>query len=747
MRKFDTLEIQKNFEEKRLILGKKLEDFLLNKISKIGGFLKKTFSAKSCAFFGSLAIIALSVLIRSTRDIGYDSAACLEITQKFLNGGKYYLDFFENNLPLVFYFLSLAQIPAKFFAINPIIALEIFTNLVGILALYFTAKILKRSSVIKDQTTFNIIILAFACGFFLRVFTLSFNEFGTKSTFYLALAMPYISFWLLEKPKKSDQIIVGIIAALIFCLKPHYGILVIVFELARLFEKKSIKPIFRLQNYVTFALLVFYLIFLFLHFPDYISAIPSFSKIYFNGFFGIFFVIKEDLLPFVLLMTLCFSFVKKPGLLKTLFIASLASILVVIVEFVGGIDQRFAFYSLSLPFFILLFVEIVKNNPVCPIDIGDGDPRKEGRDSCRVSVSRRDKGQSNPVCPIDIRDGDPRKAGRDSCRVSLSRRDKGQNNYIDWRRDALALMVILLIPQFDKTIFTEIIFNLGAFWWIFAMVLSAKWRHILKNENLQTGGFFGRYFLQRNFISWLCFSALTIFTIVLFFNKKTGNLSWFLSTIILILLVRFYQNLYQKFFATKKFSQFSASVIFVVFSYFLSLHVFAIFDQSHATNYVNDEMIKTVKNNTKNDDEIEVIANTISGTYPMINYARKQNKTPSLQLFFLYEKINNKDKINSVENYLFLRVKEQMLNPKNQLLFIENKSSYVDNLCVIGFLEYYFYDPEFKKIFLQNYTFLNRIIQYKNLDKKVELYADEKSLNISQSSRIIEGEIEVYVRK
>ena len=681
MRKFDTLEIQKNIEEKRLILGKKLEDFLLDKIFKIGGFLKKVFATKSCAFFGSFVIIALSILIRSTRDIGHDSAAYLEITQKFLNGGKYYFDFFENNLPLVFYFLSLAQIPAKFFAINPIIALEIFTNLVGILALYFTAKILKRSPDIKDQTTFNIIILAFAWGFFLRAFTLPFNEFGTKSTFYLALAMPYISFWLLERPKKSDQIIAGIIAALIFCLKPHYGILVIVFELVKLFEKKSIKPIFRLQNYVTLALLVFYLVFLFLHFPDYIAAIPSFSKIYFNGPFYIFFAIKEDVLPFVFLMVLCFSFIKKTVLLKTFFIASLASILVVISELVGGIDQRFAFYSLSLPFFILLFVEIVKNN------------------------------------------------------------------YINWRRDFLALLLIFLIPQFDKTIFTAIIFNLGAFWWIFAIILSVKWRDILKNENLQTGGFFGRYFLQRNFISWLCFSALTIFTIVLLFNKKTADLSWFLSTIILILLVRFYQNLYQKFFATKKFSQFSACIIFIVFSYFLSLHVFAIFDQSHAANYVNDEMIKTVKNNTKNDDEIEVIANAILGTYPMINYAGKQNKLPSLQLSFLYEKINNKSKIDNVENYLFLRIKEQMLNPKNQLLFIENKVSMFDNLCAIGFLEYYFYDPEFKKIFLQNYTFLNRIIQYKNLDKKIELYADEKNLNISKSTRIIEREIEVYVRK
>ncbi len=36
--------------------------------------------------------------------------------------------------------------------------------------------------------------------------------------------------------------------------------------------------------------------------------------------------------------------------------------------------------------------------------------------------------KKNPVCPIDIRDGDPRKAGRDSCRDAVSRRDKGQKN-------------------------------------------------------------------------------------------------------------------------------------------------------------------------------------------------------------------------------------------------------------------------------------------------------------------------------
>jgi protein required for attachment to host cells len=48
--------------------------------------------------------------------------------------------------------------------------------------------------------------------------------------------------------------------------------------------------------------------------------------------------------------------------------------------------------------------QTIKNKPVCPIDIRDGDPRKAGRDSCRVSVSRRDKGQNKKGEPQLIKE-------------------------------------------------------------------------------------------------------------------------------------------------------------------------------------------------------------------------------------------------------------------------------------------------------------------------------------------------------
>ena len=165
------LELRTNIEEKRLILGKKIENFLLKKLASLGVFLNKIFAAKSCALFGFLAIFALSIFLRSTRNIGHDSGAYLEIAAKILAGGKYYQDFFTNTFPLAFCFTLIPVFLAKIFAISPIVAAEIFVNLVGILTIYFSAKILARSDVSKDRASFNLIILSFAAAFFLRFFT------------------------------------------------------------------------------------------------------------------------------------------------------------------------------------------------------------------------------------------------------------------------------------------------------------------------------------------------------------------------------------------------------------------------------------------------------------------------------------------------------------------------------------------------------------------------------------------------
>ncbi|MBP7710544.1 MAG: hypothetical protein KA100_05695 [Rickettsiales bacterium] len=660
------LELQKNIEEKRLILGKKFENFLLKKLGIFGVFVSKIFAAKSCALFGFLTIFALSIFLRSTRDIGPDSGAYLEIAAKILAGGKYYQDFFTNIFPLAFCFTLIPVFLAKIFAISPILLSEIFVNLVGILAIYFSAKILSRSDVSKDRTSFNLIILSFSAAFFLRFFTLQFNEFATKSTYFLAFAFPYISYQFLKNSelKKSDQIFIGTLAALLIGLDPHYAILVIVFEVEKIRQKKSA---FCPRNFTTILLLICYAAFVF-------KAFPSFDVI--QKFYpeeNLFLLLRQDIFAVFLLIFLGFAVLKKNHFLQPLLLASLASALLVISQMTAEFDQRFVFYSLSLPLIILLVIDLHKSH------------------------------------------------------------------YINWRRDFVVLTLILTAPQFDPQIFNKVILNLGAFWWLMVLFLSAQWR---KNFNEPYPSHCERsaaiqFLLPHDTFSWLYFLALTALTISLSINKNLNNLSWVLSATILILVINFYQNLHQKNCGKKEFSTLTASAIFLVISYLISLQIAAMLA---TPNQLNQQMAQVIKN--IGEGEVTIISNETSTTYPLINYAKKTNNLPSLQLNSLYQF----DQKNEANAYLFLRLKQQIERRENKLIIIK-KASNGKVSCQIGFLEYYFFDQNFKKVFLQNYVFLKPLISLEKLEKEVRFFDEEKTLELPQSTEFITQEFEIYVRK
>ncbi len=178
MQHFDLLEIQKNIEEKRLILGQKLEFILLKNLALIIDFLKKTLAKESGKFFGPLFIIAISILARSSRDIGPISASNLQE--------------------------------------NSIIFTEILFNLIGIFSLYCSIFILKRSDLVKDPIAFNLLIFSFAGGFFLQAFTTQFNEFYTRSSGFLAVFFPLFSFSFIKKSnlKNYDKILILLLTTL-----------------------------------------------------------------------------------------------------------------------------------------------------------------------------------------------------------------------------------------------------------------------------------------------------------------------------------------------------------------------------------------------------------------------------------------------------------------------------------------------------------------------------------------------------
>jgi hypothetical protein len=104
-------------------------------------------------------------------------------------------------------------------------------------------------------------------------------------------------------------------------------------------------------------------------------------------------------------------------------------------------------------------------------------------------------------------------------------------------------------------------------------------------------------------------------------------------------------------------------------------------------------------------------------------------------------------------SYFLDDAKNQMKNPHIKVIFIHNslevyKQKYQ---CIIGTLEYLFLDPEFKKLFLQNFRFENRVL----ITKKRKVFKDIKFISgnkpdifdkIEPSNEKISYDFEVYVR-
>lgn len=362
--KLDFLEIQKNIEEKRLIFGQKLEKFLLQKVENSFAFLERATATESFALFSVLLVVLLSVFLRSSRDLGHDSALYLEIAKKMLAGGKYYKNFYEPNLPFAFSLAVLAQILAKFFSLNAVISYEILLNFLGIFSLYFSYKILSKARLASDLRILNLLIFSFACGYFLRFFTLSFNEFGTKSSLLLALLFPYISFQIRDENslQKIGQIFIGILAAALFCLKPHYGIFVVCFEIFNLIKKRNFLAIFCLRNFVTVLFLLGYFLLLFCCFNEYILHLLEVYGAYYEKAKNQFLLLLVDQFFYpVFLVFLLFDLVKKEEILQKFLIVFFAAALLVASEIIYAPDQLFIFYSLALPLIFLLIFFAQKN--------------------------------------------------------------------------------------------------------------------------------------------------------------------------------------------------------------------------------------------------------------------------------------------------------------------------------------------------------------------------------------------------
>jgi hypothetical protein len=692
MQKFDNLKIQRDIEEKRLILGQKFENFLLKNLRSFLQKFNQFLNSKSFCFWSFSAVFLLSIFLRSRLDIGGDSAFYIDTAAKMYDGGKYYYDFFESNFPISFWLHLIPYSLAKFFNISPIITADIFVNLLGVLSITYSALILRKSSLRQDHQ--NLLVTSFAIGFFLRVPCLEINEFLTKTSFLLCVAYPYISFSFSRKMplNKKEMLWRGFLAVLIPCIKPHYIFLPLLIEAQNFWQKKSLKSLLELDK-ITMLLLGMLYIFLMLQItPEYFKyMVPMWSEFYvsygsINAVLSITISILGaaiGLFGGIFLIFMHRKISKDDRILSAVFIAAS---LILISEALGSPDQVACFFAMIFPVCVKFFYDFLQ------------------------------------VRDIDL-------AGK----------------------KLVYLFLIIFAVVAPSTI---IVLNsaLIVFWWIVIPIVSFDLFEKLKFSKIRIS----TWIVEKKasvaiFITILVLLVLLSAGTMLVNQRYYVAVAASAYLFCVFCYEKIYVKIYNKcsvFFIVTQF------VIISTLIALLTSSIFSAYKGSNSEkspNYLSEKIAQYAKFYlSKDSDEFSVWSNRIAHTFPITTYFNRQNSYIHSTVGILFD--FDSDKKNLID-YFYSDLKKQIASENMKLIFINNGHQILDigNKCSVGFLENYFHDAEFKQLFLENYYFVGRIFTAQKIEEsdKVSFFSEEPdkfdSLKLSEAKPLYD--FEVYARK
>ena len=694
--KFDFLKISTIIEEKRLIYGKKIEDFFGKNLRIFLNYSKTLFNNEFFGFFCCFSIVLLSLYKRSTIDIGQDSGLYLEIAQKILDGKKYYNDFFEFNFPLSFLLLTPPVYIANLLNLSPIIIADYFINLLGILSLIWAYKILKNSKKIKSQTELSILIICFTAGFFIRGKTLIFNEFLTKTSFLLIFFYPFFSYYFygVENLKKIQKIFLGILSGLIISIKPNFIFLVAFFEIYRVLKSRNIKSMFEIHNLVCAFFVLLYVTVIFIFFKSFVENFSYMMTIYYEYKYGyiikessqkyaiIFIKLQNDYLVYLALILVYIKILQKNELKNYLTLAVISVFFIIFSENFY-LDQEIIFASIGLSFVMFNFINFLKEN--------------------KISILQ------NWLLFFSL---------TIFCFISS---------------DTFPAISVLLYYSGLPTLLYLIFFG-----------------HFENSKSF----FYIKIFLTILFFSLIIFrfysfELFDIFLLIFLLIIAFINLNLFIEK----------YRINKNFFHIINFLVFFATIGFLgnyfraVFDNYSSSEIYFNFQ---SPNYQNQSLFEIAKLNLKDGDNLIIFGDYIEKSYPFRNYAKLYNESEFSQHDVIatplkYPQIHNANKI--YNDKAFKALHKQIIDPKNKLMIFYN-----DRDCAINNVEFLIRnDLEIKKYFIENFQFLTQnyeltkdklfIPKYTKEFLNDDEFAIVKEIDLTQPSIKRRNVFEVYIRK
>ena len=668
------------------------------------------FSSKLSLSIWCGMIFLLSIYIRSLADIGPDSSVYMDVGKKLALGKDYFTDIFEINFPILMWLYALQYKLSIAIGINPILMSEIFVNCGALIAIFFASKNLKRSEIYEDKIAYNLLIICFFLGFFLRPFSLHIFEFGTKSSYFLMLFYPYLSLILIDKNalSKNDLIVKGVLMGLIACLKPHYLFFVATIEIYFAIKHRSFRYFFEIDKLILCLIGILYFVLIQKIHPNffdyvvpmwsnYFKTYDNLNKLLTNFYSNMAFVILPYFGAF-----LVFSRYKIQKIDKIFVTIFFASSLVILIENIFTIDQFSMFCAINLILIARIFLIILRNN------------------------------------------------------------------FLNFSENLFFLGFFLIVPLSQAEFIRMAIFGFSGvinLWWImliYSFVILFK-----KLDSPTRKIIFSKKKIIIFLIIYLTCFALTV--------KAFSGLNYWLSNFTALVFFFIFYFICEKYFFIKISEKFTQLSVFIIMaSFFLYVHDYSdnIRDLTSEVGFKNKFRkiydFKAYYYKTKapnpNDNEIDFY-NLHQLSHPIVSYFNK-DMPQKMSIFGINAIISNQRMLfatnNSQSNFVYdyiVRDLKKMLEDKNtKLIFVDNHviNEVIANKCIVGYIEYLFFDKEIKNLFLKNFKFENRLIITKKYEIENDIFSwffDNQNKNefskykLNGSFKKISSDIEVYVRK
>lgn len=656
---------------------------------KLIAMRKFTLENKSL-FIPCAAIFLLSIFLRSLIDIGPDTGIYLSLGKKVAEGKRYYYDFFESNFPISFYFYALEYRLSELLHIDPIITSEIVINLLALASISWSAKILAQSEIYQNRAHYNLIIIGYFLGFFLRPLALQMGEFGTKTSFLLLLLFPYISYSFPRRLSfsKKDLIARGCLIGLMPCFKPHYLIFPLVIEFYKFWQKKSVSFFFEFDKLLAVLIYTSYLFWMLKFMPEFFEfMVPMWAKIYGsyedNAIFlrNFLRLIAAHIGPFVFSF-LIFSRLKPDENDKILLLFFSASLLLFILENAMTIDQSVIFYAVSA---------------ICVLKF-----------TSDLIASRK---------------------------IIFS-----ENKFI--------IILLLFLPFFDLGIFPAAIFGLSGFassWWLIAPIILIRHPRILLIYSVLL---FLAVMLMKYYGAWpyIAFNLTALFGILFFYERKIyAKISEKFSVFSIFLITASISSLFHFYLCS--------AVEFVVhkdnYSFPNKMSDMINYYAKEFAPAKEDGILMISEGNGFNFSRLNYLDKENRQKFHIASMQANFGSAGNSSMF----SIENRDRI-FVSYYLFDDIRATLKNPQTKIVLVNNAPDLFNKSegCLISSLEYYFLDQSFRKFFFKNFRFENHVIINHEVDvmKNIPLITGVKPSifdQVTKSKKQVLHDFEIYVRK